>query len=120
MTNKEIIYNAFINAQSAYFNTMTLRDKLEELMGEKFPLTAKLYEITEDLDDVSNIHYELGYGGHVDFDTFDKWLSDERELGQCKNCANRVNTNEQGFHRCTLSRGLMSPDYCCYDYKPLE
>lgn len=122
MKNKEIMYEAFENADTALQMAIELRDQVEALFGENFPLTERLDEIVENLSSIGDIHYNIGGGGMVDRDMFCEWLSDEREWGQCRECANRTATEDSGFHRCVLTKGdcRMSPEYGCYNWKPKD
>lgn len=120
MKNKELMYSAFCDAQEAIESATELRDQLEALYGEDYPLTQKVDEIVENLDSINRIHSAIGGFGMVDRDMFCEWISDEKEWGQCRDCANRTATEDNGCHRCGLTKGdcQMSPDYGCYEWKP--
>ena len=118
MKNKELMYSAFCAAQDAAEIATELREQLEALYGKDYPLTKKVDEIVASLDIINTLHFYLGGCGMVDREMFCEWISDEMEWGQCKDCANRTKTDGNGFHRCKLSRGQMSPEYGCYEWKP--
>lgn len=118
MTNKDIMYDAFVKANEAYQIALELQTNAKRLFSKDTPLVKGLQEITGLLDSVSDIHYDLGGGCSIESGAFREWLSDEREFGPCKDCANRTSTDSNGFHQCAMHRGHMSRDYCCYDFKP--
>lgn len=122
MTNKEIIFRVLTDALDAHNRVIILRDALESLCGEDFPITRQLDEILDLLTDVSTIHYNLGGGAEVSEQEFIDWIDAPRNIGPCKKCAHRASTDHEGFHRCALAKdnACFSPEYACYDFKPLS
>lgn len=84
MKNKELMYSAFCDAQEAIESATELRDQLEALYGEDYPLTQKVDEIVENLDSINRIHSAIGGFGMVDRDMFCEWISDEKEWGSAE------------------------------------
>ncbi|MCC8038212.1 MAG: hypothetical protein LIP02_08800 [Bacteroidales bacterium] len=77
-TPKAVAFAAIWEAADACRNLTDLRDKLEDLLGEEFPLVQTLSDAVSDTNRASNIIYNLGVA-YQDFEdalpAFEDWIS---------------------------------------------